>query len=584
MKKLIAITLFVSSLAYGQSAKELYIEAVSLIESKKYINSLEIVDKCITQLGSSNALLESLKVKCYYELRQYENAEKSLHEFFKYKAADYLIEEMLEYAKLVQKAKAKEMIYLAKTKESEFLSVFEDLESGVFEVEEKKLEKEIAETKAAIVEAKKQQKQRLDAEDKVAYQEAVRLNTVESFNRYLENPKYSLFKGEAQEKVEYLMFVLVAQSNDVETAAALYKKDYPNSRYIDRLELVIKYQDVRDLKISSHKNGDNFVQSGNRYIHGLDAIQALKVLENAINLEVLEIGYYELNKDVIVDLSLLKNLKRITLQRAVPHLIFNAADKLDNVKTLYIDSYKSSNSSLKHFKGLTSIECLHLGHINKSNRNDILELLDNNERLVNVAFKHFEIETGSRDETYDNHMDAVLQKLCKQKYLRKLEIINAINRIPENFGGLLLLEELDLWGNKLKELPNSFGTFKNLRILHLAYNDFEVLPDVISNLENLEILELSKNYSLSKLPSDFGRLKKLKSLNLAWTRVDVLPQSFLELESLTRLDIYEAMDGDDKKEGKRILKEFQKQHKALVVVDKFKEHHSDENKAVFNYI
>lgn len=88
-----------------QTSFELFKYANNEFEEENYIESLDKLGSLKNQLGSSNAVIENLRVKCYYELGQYDNAEKSLNEFFKYKAADYLVEEMLAYAQQIQDQK-----------------------------------------------------------------------------------------------------------------------------------------------------------------------------------------------------------------------------------------------------------------------------------------------------------------------------------------------------------------------------------------------------------------------------------------------------------------------------------------------
>lgn len=132
-----------------QTSFELFKYANNEFEEENYIECLDKLGSLKNQLESSNAVIENLRVKCYYELGQYDKAEKSLHEFFKYKAADYLIEEMLEYAETIQnqKVKVKEQQMMQFKTASDKL--FQDWESD-YNSEINKIDKEIVEIQTKL--------------------------------------------------------------------------------------------------------------------------------------------------------------------------------------------------------------------------------------------------------------------------------------------------------------------------------------------------------------------------------------------------------------------------------------------------
>lgn len=142
--------LLITNVCLGQGAKSLFDSANDYFERNQYSQALSKLNHCEKTLRSSNALIENLKVKCYFELGQYEKAEKSLQKFFKYKAADYLIDEMLEYGELMRKARAKKLIEYNKNKEKEELSSLTEI-LPIDEIE--KIEKEIKGVKEEIKEA-----------------------------------------------------------------------------------------------------------------------------------------------------------------------------------------------------------------------------------------------------------------------------------------------------------------------------------------------------------------------------------------------------------------------------------------------
>ncbi|NPA35600.1 MAG: hypothetical protein GXO47_02010 [Chlorobi bacterium] len=98
---------FISQLAYGQTAHELYDIAKDYYKARNYTESLQQLDKTQLMLGRTNAAIEHVRVKCYYYLKRYDDARKSLIEFYKYPASAELIEEMKEYEKKISLAELK---------------------------------------------------------------------------------------------------------------------------------------------------------------------------------------------------------------------------------------------------------------------------------------------------------------------------------------------------------------------------------------------------------------------------------------------------------------------------------------------
>ncbi|MHA1729625.1 MAG: leucine-rich repeat domain-containing protein [Promethearchaeota archaeon] len=111
-----------------------------------------------------------------------------------------------------------------------------------------------------------------------------------------------------------------------------------------------------------------------------------------------------------------------------------------------------------------------------------------------------------------------------------------LNLLPEWFGNLTSLEELNLSWNKLSSLPESFGNLKSLRILHLYKNNLRTLPASFGSLHNLQNLYLSQN-QLTHLPETIGNLKNLQELDLQNNKITSLPGSFGNLLLLQRLSL-----------------------------------------------
>jgi len=111
-----------------------------------------------------------------------------------------------------------------------------------------------------------------------------------------------------------------------------------------------------------------------------------------------------------------------------------------------------------------------------------------------------------------------------------------LTALPESFGQLQNLENLDLYGSGLLTLPESFGTLRNLQVAYLEGNQLHTLPDSFGELSRLQQLSLKGN-QLSALPESFGKLESLEKLDLSGNKLATLPESFGLLKSLTTLDL-----------------------------------------------
>ncbi len=90
-------------------------------------------------------------------------------------------------------------------------------------------------------------------------------------------------------------------------------------------------------------------------------------------------------------------------------------------------------------------------------------------------------------------------------------------QLPDCFGQLKKLENIQLNQNQLHSLPASFANLSGLRQLNLANNRFTIIPEAILKLPNLQLLDLSFN-QITQI-SDHIQTIQVDELNLNDNRV-----------------------------------------------------------------
>ncbi len=135
-----------------------------------------------------------------------------------------------------------------------------------------------------------------------------------------------------------------------------------------------------------------------------------------------------------------------------------------------------------------------------------------------------------------NSLEEFPNWICKFRNLKILRFGDRLETLPDAFGNLKSLEELDGCNNELRRLPDSFGSLASLKKVDLRNNKLEGLPDSIGGLNNLEELNLKSN-NVKVVPEAIGELRRLKTLNLAKNNLSSIPKTIGRLNSLEILSV-----------------------------------------------
>lgn len=268
----IIILLLTCTFVYAQTseekAKSYYEEAVRAFNNKNYTQTLDFCIKVAEELKSTNARIELLRVKSYYELEDLGNSRAALLTFSDLSAEPILKNEALSY---LVKIEEKEKIIRQKKLEQELKSKEQRLEQDRKIAEEKLKSEQIkAESYNAAMSGnvvairqflqdypnhidKNQFLNLLDIKENEEYIEALKNDEISYYENYLrlfKNGKHNLeinnLLALAKEKLAYEQ---VLEKNTIE-AAENYLSSYPNGFSKNEVLTVLKQNLLKNSDIA----------------------------------------------------------------------------------------------------------------------------------------------------------------------------------------------------------------------------------------------------------------------------------------------------------------------------------------------
>ncbi len=213
----------------------------------------------------------------------------------------------------------------------------------------------------------------------------------------------------------------------------------------------------------------------------------------------------------------------------IPEKVFVLDLSANNLKTVPIEIIKLKNLQVLNLanNSITELplEIFELKHL------QILNLEEN--RLKNLPDSISKLKNLYNLNLTRTKIPAIPESFSELKNLRILNL--SWNQLKDDsikpIFKLIQLQDLNLMRNQIEFLDSSICEMNELLYLNLNFNPLKKLPDNFGNLQQLIELDLGKNTELKSLPESFKKLINLEYLNL-----ESVPLSYQEKKKLPKLD------------------------------------------------
>ena len=285
------------------------------------------------------------------------------------------------------------------------------------------------------------------------------------------------------------------------------------------------------------------------------------VLTRCTNLRQLHPSIGNLKKLILLDLKQCKELRCLPAFTGVPNLEKLVLSLCSNLRQLHpsignlkklilldLEQCKELSYLLDKFE-MESVETLNLSYCSKVKKvpeflGDMKHLQELNLECMAVTELPSSVEclTGLNILILSGckNLQCLSNTICSLTLIDNLSLYKCskFHKLPKDFGNMISLKNLTLWGTAIKELPSSVEFLISLRSLNLTgCKNFEFLQSTICSLKSLYEIDLSECSKFFNLPDNLGNLKGLRMLYLDGTAIEMLPSSIGRLTALFALEL-----------------------------------------------
>lgn len=116
---------------------------------------------------------------------------------------------------------------------------------------------------------------------------------------------------------------------------------------------------------------------------------------------------------------------------------------------------------------------------------------------------------------------------------------NKITLLPDNFGDLNKLINMDLSDNELLNFPkDQIDVLASLLHLNISKNHIDQMPIEFPYLYRLKVLRAASN-DLKSIPSDMDKMKSLEVLDISDNIIESLPEKICKMPELKEINVSE---------------------------------------------